>query len=96
MDSANQIVENDSISVRKTSKNNDQVNLNLPPPVIHSVEVPRTVEEAYRFDIKNGNTLWRDAINKRISKMETLDVFKYEEGVKNTINQKFSNLYYYG
>ena len=28
------------------------------------VEVPTSVEEAYKLDKKNNNTLWRDAIKK--------------------------------
>ena len=32
----------------------------------YGVEVPSTVEEAYLFDKKNGNTFWRDAINKEM------------------------------
>ena len=30
----------------------------------YGIEVPRTVEEAYAIDTKNGNTLWTDAIAK--------------------------------
>ena len=32
----------------------------------YGIEVPGTVEEAYRLDTKNGNTFWRDAIAKEM------------------------------
>lgn len=35
--------------------------------VMYGVEVPRTVEEAYILDEKNGNTLWREAIAKEMA-----------------------------
>ena len=70
-----------SIHFSYSNKDNNWYNTNLPPPVIHGVEIPRTVDEAYRFDKINNNKLWTDAINKEMSKMDKLDVFKYEEGV---------------
>ena len=30
----------------------------------YGVELPRTVQEAYALDEKNGNTFWRDALNR--------------------------------
>ena len=30
----------------------------------YGIELPRSVDEALRFDKLNGNTFWRDAINK--------------------------------
>jgi hypothetical protein len=36
----------------------------------YGVEIPRTVEEAYKLDEKNGNTLWRDAINKEMANLK--------------------------
>ena len=32
----------------------------------YGIEVPRTVEEAYRLDQKNMNSYWRDAIKKEM------------------------------
>ena len=32
-------------------------------------DVPLSVEESYSLDTKNGNTLWRDALNKEISNL---------------------------
>ena len=31
----------------------------------YGIKVPRTVEEAYKLDKENGNTLWRDALQKK-------------------------------
>ena len=36
----------------------------------YGVEVPRTVKEAYLIDELNGNTLWRDAINKEMNNLK--------------------------
>ena len=33
----------------------------------YGIEVPKTVKEAYALDLKNGNTLWRDAIRKEMT-----------------------------
>lgn len=35
----------------------------------YGVEIPRTVQEAYALDKKNGNTLWRDALTKEMSNL---------------------------
>ena len=32
----------------------------------YGIELPRSVDEALRFDKHNGNTFWRDAINKEM------------------------------
>lgn len=40
------------------------------------VRVPRTVEEAYRLDKENGNTLWRDAIRKEIQQLLDYQTFR--------------------
>ena len=49
----------------------EQLNVNVPQPVINGIEIPCTLKEAYLFDTKNGKTLWQDSINKETSKMET-------------------------
>jgi hypothetical protein len=36
----------------------------------YGIEIPRTVEEAYKLDAKNGNTFWRDAIEKEMSNLK--------------------------
>ncbi len=36
----------------------------------YGVELPRTVEEAYALDEANGNTFWRDAINKEMENLK--------------------------
>ena len=37
----------------------------------YGVRVPKSVQEALQLDEINGNTLWRDAINKEMSKIGT-------------------------
>ena len=32
----------------------------------YGIEIPTSVKHAYRIDSKNGNTLWRDAIQTKI------------------------------
>ena len=71
------------VHIRKTTKDNNWFNTKFPPPVIHGVEIPRTVDEGCKFDKLNSNDLWRNAINKEMSKMDKLDVLQYEEGVNN-------------
>ena len=36
----------------------------------YGVENPRPVKEAYALDEKNGNTLWRDAINREMENLK--------------------------
>ena len=36
----------------------------------YGVEIPNTIEEAYALDKKNGNTLWRDALNKEMTNLQ--------------------------
>ena len=36
----------------------------------YGIEIPRTVAEAIRLDEKNGNTLWRDAINREMENLK--------------------------
>ena len=36
----------------------------------YGIEIPRTVEEAYAIDEKNGNSIWRDAINKEMENLK--------------------------
>ena len=36
----------------------------------YGVEIPRTVKEAYLLDERNGNTIWRDAINKEMGNLK--------------------------
>ena len=43
-----------------------------PPKEMFGIKIPRTVEEALRFDKENGNSLWADAIAK-----ETNSLLKY-------------------
>jgi len=48
----------------------------------YGVEIPRTVEEAYKLDEKNGNTLWRDAINKEMANLKvTFDILDNSESL---------------
>ena len=54
------LVEDDYIRIRKSTKDNNWFNTRLPPPVIHGVEIPRTVDEAYKFDKLNNDKLWTD------------------------------------
>jgi hypothetical protein len=35
-----------------------------------AIEIPRSAEEAYKLDEKNGNTFWRDAIEKEMSNLK--------------------------
>jgi len=36
----------------------------------YGVELPRSIREALQLDTRNGNTLWRDAINKEMSNLK--------------------------
>ena len=36
----------------------------------YSVEIPSTIDQAYDLDRSNGNTLWRDALNKEMSNLQ--------------------------
>lgn len=36
----------------------------------YGVEIPRNIKEAYALDVKNGNTLWRDAVNKEMGNLK--------------------------
>ena len=36
----------------------------------YRIEIPRTVKEAYILDAKNGNTIWRDAINMEMGNLK--------------------------
>ena len=36
----------------------------------YGIEIPRSVDEALRFDKLNGNTFWRDAINKEMENLK--------------------------
>ena len=36
----------------------------------YGVEIPSTIEEAFAIDTKNGNTFWRDAINKEMANLK--------------------------
>ena len=40
------------------------------------VKVPRNAKEAYALDAKNGNTIWKDAIDKEIAQLIEYDTFK--------------------
>ena len=39
------------------------------PSEILGVKVPKNVKEAFEFDEENGNTLWRDAIDKEMNSL---------------------------
>ena len=36
----------------------------------YGVELPTSIDEARRLDLKNGNTLWMDAINKEMENLK--------------------------
>jgi hypothetical protein len=38
--------------------------------------LPHLVAEAFRIDMRNGNTFWRDAIEKEMSKIKGMGAFK--------------------
>jgi hypothetical protein len=41
------------------------------------IRVPRTVEEALRIDLENGNTLWEDALNKEMGNVRVpFDIYR--------------------
>lgn len=43
----------------------------------YGVEIPRTIEEAYKLDEKNGNSFWRDAINREMENLKVaFDILK--------------------
>ena len=44
----------------------------------YGIEIPKSVEEAYAIDDKNGNTLWRDAIEMEMKRIR--DAFKLYHG----------------
>ena len=43
------------------------------------VQVPRNAEEAFRLDQENGNTLWKEAIDKEIGQIMEYETFKVLE-----------------
>jgi hypothetical protein len=49
----------------------------------YGVEIPRTVEEAYKLDEKNGNTFWHhDSINKEMANLKvTFDIMDDSESL---------------
>jgi len=47
----------------------------------YGFRLPRTAKEALEIDVSNGNSLWKDAITKEVSKMEKFDVFKEAESI---------------
>ena len=51
---------------------------------MYGVDVPRTAKEAYELDRENGNTLWKDAINKEINALLRLSVFEFDYSNKPT------------
>ena len=62
---------------------------------MYGVDVPRTEKEAYELDRENGNTLWKDAINKDINALLRLSVFEFDYSNKPTNkeeNWKFAPL----
>jgi len=36
----------------------------------YGVELPHSEQQAYNIDAKNGNTLWRDALNKEMNNLK--------------------------
>ena len=47
------------------------------PVMKYGVQVPRNVRHAYELDESNGNTYWRDAIEKEISSLLALNCFDF-------------------
>ena len=48
----------------------------------YGVEIPRTIEEAYKLDERNGDTIWRDAINKEMSNLKVaFDIMEDSESL---------------
>jgi len=45
------------------------------------IRLPHSVKEAYEIDDANGNTFWRDAIQKEMKKIKGLETFEKLEGV---------------
>jgi hypothetical protein len=45
--------------------------------MMYGIKVPKNVAQALKFDKKNGNTLWQDAINKEMDALLKLNVFKF-------------------
>jgi hypothetical protein len=43
------------------------------------IEIPNTVEQAFELDKKNGNNLWREALEKEIKALLDLDTFEFKE-----------------
>jgi len=44
------------------------------------IRLPKTVEEALRLDTENGNTFWRDAIEKEMKKIQSMNAFERWDG----------------
>ena len=64
-------------SCKKRPKNpgrNDRI-----PTVQYGVQVPRNIREAFELDKKNGNTYWKDAIEKEINALLLLDCFEFQD-----------------
>ena len=38
--------------------------------------IPRNVKQAFEYDAKNGNTLWKDAMTKEIENIQAYQTFK--------------------
>ena len=46
------------------------------------IEIPRSVEHAYRLDERNGNTYWRDAIKKEMTNViVAFDILEDDENL---------------
>ena len=43
------------------------------------LKIPNTVEQAFELDKKNGNNLWREALEKEIKALLDLDTFEFKE-----------------
>ena len=52
-----------------------------PPPkhLKYGIQVPRTVKEAYEFDKVNGNTHWREAIEKEMQALKDMECFEFKD-----------------
>ena len=61
-------------------------NVDLYPKLKYGISVPKNTSEAYRLDIKNGNSLWSEAINKELQALNSYKTFKFVG------NNEFENL----
>ena len=46
---------------------------------VYGVKIPFTVVQAYHLDKLNGNSLWKDAIDKEMNSLKMMECFKFKE-----------------